>query len=190
MDTNLGKGRSVKISKFLSRHLRHEPQRIGITLDARGRVNVQELLQAAAAHGFPFSRAELEEVVATSDKQRFAIEDGLIGANQGHSVAVDLELPVLEPPARLYHGTVGRFLPAIRAEGLRAMNRHAVHLSPDRETATRVGARRGRPVVLTVEAAAMHRDGHRFQLSRNGVWLVEAVPPRYLRAPDVQPPES
>ncbi|HEV7625722.1 MAG TPA: RNA 2'-phosphotransferase, partial [Streptomyces sp.] len=123
---------------------------------------------------------------ASSDKQRYAIdEDGeQVRANQGHSVTVELGLPAAEPPEWLYHGTVDRFLAAIRTEGLRPMNRHAVHLSPDRETATAVGARRGRPVVLPVEAGAMHRDGHTFRMSENGVWLVDAVPPQYLRAAD------
>jgi putative RNA 2'-phosphotransferase len=176
--------RNIRISKYLAKHLRHEPERIGIELDAQGWVGVEELLGAAAAHGFPFSREELEEVVATNDKRRYVIDEdgGRVRANQGHSVTVDLDLPVMEPPAWLYHGTVGRFLDAIRSEGLRPMNRHAVHLSPDRETATRVGARRGRPVVLPVDAGAMHRDGHTFRMSENGVWLVDAVPPGYLRS--------
>lgn len=89
-----------------------------------------------------------------------------------------------EPPSYLYHGTVGGSLDAIRSEGLRPMNRTHVHLSPDRETATRVGARRGRPVVLSVDAAAMHRAGHTFHVSANGVWLAAAVPPEFLRLPD------
>jgi len=174
----------VRISKFLARHLRHDPGRIGIELDARGWTGVDELLRAAAAHGFPFTRAELAEVVAANDKQRYALDGDRIRANQGHSVEVDLELPATEPPEWLYHGTVARFLAAIRDEGLRPMNRHAVHLSPDRETATRVGARRGRAVVLPVRAGAMHRDGHTFRVSENGVWLTDAVPARYLQLRD------
>jgi putative RNA 2'-phosphotransferase len=79
---------------------------------------------------------------------------------------------------------VARHLDAIRAEGLRPMDRHDVHLSPDRETATRVGARRGRPVVLSVDSGAMHRDGHVFHVSANGVWLTRAVSPHYLRFPE------
>ncbi|MFE7977685.1 RNA 2'-phosphotransferase [Streptomyces shenzhenensis] len=176
--------RTVKVSKYLSKHLRHQPERIGITLDEGGWVEIDTLLAAAAAHGFRFSRAELDHVVATNDKRRFAIEGTRIRASQGHSVEVDLGLPPATPPACLYHGTVARNLDAIRATGLRPMNRHDVHLSADRETATRVGARRGRPVVLSVDAAAMHRDGHVFRLSANGVWLTEAVPPRYLRFPE------
>ncbi|MFF8832115.1 RNA 2'-phosphotransferase [Streptomyces sp. NPDC015131] len=175
--------RTVKVSKYLSRHLRHQPERIGLVLDANGWVAVDDLLRAAAEHGMPISRTELDHVVAVNDKRRFTVEGGRIRANQGHTVEVDLALPAAEPPAYLYHGTVARALPAIRAEGLRPMARHHVHLSPDRETATRVGARRGRPVVLSVDAAAMHRDGHTFRVSANGVWLTDAVPPAYLRLP-------
>jgi putative RNA 2'-phosphotransferase len=175
--------RTVKVSKYLSKHLRHQPESIGLTLDAAGWVEVDALIAAAAAHGFPFTRAELDHVVATNDKRRFAVEGTRIRASQGHSVEVELGLPAAAPPPYLYHGTVAPHLDAIRAEGLRPMDRHDVHLSPDRETASRVGARRGRPVVLSVDAGAMHRDGHEFRVSANGVWLTKAVPPEYLRFP-------
>ncbi|MBL1097821.1 RNA 2'-phosphotransferase [Streptomyces coffeae] len=175
--------RSVRLSKYLARHLRHAPERIGITLDDQGWVPVDELIAAAARHGFPFSRAELDVVVADNDKQRYTIEADRIRANQGHSIPVDLALPQAVPPAYLFHGTVTRNVAAIRREGLRPMTRHAVHLSPDRATATRVGARRGTPVVLAVDAAAMHRAGHVFHVSTNGVWLTAAVPAAFLRFP-------
>ncbi|MFG2317363.1 RNA 2'-phosphotransferase [Streptomyces tendae] len=175
--------RSVKVSKYLSKHLRHQPERIGLTLDEGGWVEIDTLIAAAAEHGFRFTREELDDVVATNDKRRFAVEGARIRASQGHSIDVDLQLPAATPPPYLYHGTVARHLEVIRAEGLRPMNRHDVHLSPDRETATRVGARRGRPVVLPVDAAAMHRDGHVFRVSANGVWLTQHVPSRYLRFP-------
>lgn len=183
-DEAAGERRTVKVSKYLSKHLRHQPERIGLRLDESGWVEIDALIAAAAAHGFRFTRAELDRVVAVNDKKRFAVRDGRIRASQGHSVDVDLDLPPATPPAYLFHGTVARNVAAIRAEGLRPMNRHAVHLSSDRETATRVGARRGKPVVLSVDAGAMHRDGHAFQVSANGVWLTGAVPPGYIRFPD------
>ncbi|MEW2129259.1 RNA 2'-phosphotransferase [Streptomyces sp. NPDC005435] len=173
--------RNVKLSKYLAKHLRHQPERIGLTLDAGGWAEIDALMTAAATHGFPFTRAELDHVVAANDKRRYAIEGTRIRASQGHTVSVDLGLPPADPPPYLYHGTVARALDAIRAEGLRPMSRHDVHLSADRETATRVGSRRGRPVVLAVDAGAMHREGHVFRVSANGVWLTEAVPARYLR---------
>ncbi|MFJ3335525.1 RNA 2'-phosphotransferase [Streptomyces sp. NPDC086766] len=175
--------RTVTVSKYLSKHLRHQPERIGLVPDAAGWVEIDVLIAAAGAHGLPFTREELDHVVAVNDKRRFAIEGTRIRASQGHSIEVTLGLPPATPPPHLFHGTVARHLDAIRAEGLRPMSRHDVHLSADRETATRVGARRGRPVVLSVDAAAMHRDGHVFHVSANGVWLTRAVPPRYLRLP-------
>ncbi len=173
----------VRISKYLAKHLRHQPERIGLVLDEQGWTPVDDLIAAAAAHGFPFDRTELDHVVAANDKKRYVIESGRIRASQGHSIEVDLDLPVVEPPEVLYHGTFPAALDAIRAEGLVRMARHHVHLSPDVATAERVGARRGRPVVLRVDAASMHAEGHEFRLSANGVWLVSHVPPGFLHFP-------
>jgi putative RNA 2'-phosphotransferase len=173
----------VATSKFLSLVLRHRPDVIGITLDAEGWVPVEDLLAACAQHGRAISREQLNVVVCTNDKQRFAFSaDGSrIRANQGHSVPIDLGLVSVQPPELLYHGTVPRFLESIHQEGLTKGNRHHVHLSPDMETATKVGQRRGRPVILVIEAGRMFRDGHEFYQSENGVWLTDAVPPEYIR---------
>ena len=169
---------SVRVSKFLSLVLRHDPGRIGIRLDEAGWTGVSELLAACAAHGVSITRAELTELVAASDKQRFALSaDGQrIRANQGHSVEVDLQLVAAAPPATLYHGTVASAVSSIRAGGLVRGKRHHVHLSADVETASKVGARRGEPVILAVRAGDMAAAGHAFYRSANGVWLVEHVP--------------
>jgi putative RNA 2'-phosphotransferase len=172
---------AVRVSKFLSRHLRHAPQDIGLTLDEGGWVEVDELLAACARAGRPITRDELEHVVSANDKQRFSLVGNRIRANQGHTVDVELGLAPTEPPELLYHGTIAANLPSIRTEGLRPMGRHDVHLSPDVDTAKRVGARRGKPVILTVQAQAMNTQGFEFRLSENGVWLVAEVPPRFLQ---------
>ncbi|MEB3293725.1 MAG: RNA 2'-phosphotransferase [Synechococcales bacterium] len=174
--------RLVKISKYLSKHLRHTPEQIGLTLAIGGWVHVDELLSACAADHVPFSRLELEEVVAASDKQRFSFDETRtrIRANQGHSVDVDLQLQPQTPPDILYHGTGKQSVPAIAQSGLQKMSRHHVHLSRDVETARNVGMRHGRPVVFAVDSTAMHQDGFVFYCSDNGVWLVDAVPPQYL----------
>ena len=175
--------RLVTISKYLSKHLRHQPERLGLTLQPGGWVPVVDLLAACARHNVPLSRAELDEVVARNNKRRFSFDPTgtLIRANQGHSVAVDLQLEPVEPPAVLYHGTGHGAAERITREGLRRMARHHVHLSSDRETARIVGARHGHPVVFAVDAAAMRAAGHLFYRSDNGVWLVDHVPPAYLR---------
>lgn len=175
----------TRLSKFLSFVLRHQPDSIGLALDPAGWAEVDELLERCRAHGRELSRAQLEEIVATSPKRRFALSDDgrRVRANQGHSIEVDLGYAPAAPPDLLYHGTVAASLEAIRAGGLMRMERHHVHLSPDRDTARTVGARRGKPVVLVVAAGRMHRDGHAFFRSENGVWLVEAVPPGYIEFP-------
>jgi putative RNA 2'-phosphotransferase len=175
--------RLVRVSKYLSKHLRHQPQRLGLSLEPGGWVDIADLLQACARHNFALSRNELDEVVRRSDKQRFSIDPTgtRIRANQGHSVEVDLQLPPATPPSILFHGTGQGSVPFIQQHGLKKMARHHVHLSPDVETAIRVGKRHGTPVVFAVDCEAMVRDGFTFFLADNGVWLVDAVPPQYLR---------
>ena len=176
------KDRLVKVSKFLSLVLRHKPEEIGLTLDQAGWVSVSNLLDACDKQGFPLSSEELQTVVATSDKKRFAFsEDGLmIRANQGHSVEVELGYQPQTPPEVLYHGTADRFLASIKEKGLIKGNRHHVHLSKDRETAHAVGQRHGKPVVLIIKSSLMHQDGYSFYISDNSVWLTESVPPSYI----------
>src|ERR1035438_4572252 len=100
----------VTASKFLSKHLRHQPETLGLTLAEGGWVAVATLLDACARHGFSITREQLDEIVRTSDKKRFAFDEtGLrIRANQGHSTAVDLQLQPVEPPTLLYHGSAGK----------------------------------------------------------------------------------
>jgi putative RNA 2'-phosphotransferase len=179
----MNNSRLVKISKYLSKHLRHQPERIGIQLAPGGWVSVDELLAACQRHSFPINRIELNEVVVSNDKKRFSFDSTgtLIRANQGHSVEVDLQLEPVIPPDVLYHGTGHGAVEAILGEGLCKMSRHHVHLSQDIATAKSVGARHSRPVVFIVNAAAMYEAGYTFYCSDNGVWLVERVPPEYLQ---------
>jgi putative RNA 2'-phosphotransferase len=172
----------LRSSKFLSLVLRHEPSRIGLTLDSAGWVEIQVLLEALSAHGQPLDRAALLASVAECPKQRFAVsEDGqMIRANQGHSVAIELGYSAQPPPERLYHGTATRFLDSIRASGLRKGERHHVHLSSEIGTAEKVGRRHGQPVVLGVRSGAMQADGHEFFISDNGVWLVDHVAAKFI----------
>lgn len=173
---------SKEISKFLSYVLRHAPETIGIRLDENGWTDVADLLSKAKKAGQKFDLETLRTVVAESDKQRFTLsEDGRrIRAAQGHSVQVDLALQPAVPPDTLFHGTATRNLDSIFEEGLKPGRRQKVHLSLDVQTATKVGERHGKPSVLKVDAAAMHRDGLLFWRADNGVWLADAVPSRYL----------
>lgn len=172
----------VETSKFLSRILRHQPESIGLTLDEQGWAKVEDLLHCASQQGLDLSRSLLEEVVHSSDKQRFAFSlDGQwIRANQGHSIAIDLNLPPLEPPETLYHGTAVQFLDSIRSQGVQSGKRQYVHLSPLESTALQVGQRHGKAIVLSIRAQEMYTQGYRFFCAENGVWLTAAVPPQFI----------
>ncbi|HXI71465.1 MAG TPA: RNA 2'-phosphotransferase [Verrucomicrobiae bacterium] len=172
-------------SKFLSLVLRHEPERIGLKLGAAGWVGVTELLEAVNRHGVALTLDQLKHVVATSNKKRFAFSDdgSQIRANQGHSVEVDLQYPPETPPEILYHGTATRFLDGIRQDGLQRMERHDVHLSAETKVTIQVGGRHGKPALLIIRAGDMHRAGHVFRRSANGVWLVNQVPSQFIEFP-------
>jgi putative RNA 2'-phosphotransferase len=178
----MSKQNLTKVSKFLSLVLRHKPDIIGLTLSDEGWVSISELIDKAQSK-MSLSKELIAQVVSTNDKQRFKIsDDGLmIRANQGHSIKVDLKLSPKQPPAALYHGTATRFLDSIRKEGLKAGQRHHVHLSADMATATAVGKRYGKVVILEIDAQAMFQQGHKFFLSDNNVWLAEHVPPQFLK---------
>lgn len=171
-----------EISKFLSLILRHKPETIGITLDPNGWADVDELIEKCRKNGKAFDFETLEEVVFTNDKQRFTFSDDYtkIRANQGHSVNVDLEFEPTEPTGYLFHGTVDKFLESIQTNGLQKRSRMHVHLSKDLDTAVKVGSRRGKPVILKIDAVRMFRDGYPFYLSKNGVWLCDEVPVQYI----------
>ncbi|MRX39454.1 RNA 2'-phosphotransferase [Flavobacterium sp. LC2016-23] len=173
------------VSKFLSLVLRHSPETIGLKLDENGWADVAELIEKCSKNGNslnPLTTELLDYVVENNDKKRFAFNEDKtkIRASQGHSISVELNLTEVEPSEFLFHGTVVKFIESIKKDGLQKMSRQHVHLSKDRETATKVGSRRGVPQILTIKSGEMFKDGFRFYLSENNVWLTDEVPVRYI----------
>ena len=171
----------TKTSKYMSMILRHRPEAAGICLDEHGWARVDELI-AGIRKTQKFNMEMLEEIVRTDNKQRYSFNEDrtLIRANQGHSIPVDVELPVTEPPEILWHGTGQKYVESIDRKGLLPKGRLYVHLSKDTETAVKVGSRHGKPVVYRVKSAEMAADGYLFCRSVNGVWLTKEVPVQYL----------
>jgi len=178
MDTKITKG----ISKLLSYILRHSPETIKLKLDENGWADVNELIAKFDLYDLTLDFELLQYVVENNDKKRFAFNEDKtrIRASQGHSIAVELNLNETEPLEYLYHGTVEKFLTDIKLQGLQKMSRQHVHLSADRETANKVGGRRGKPVILTISSGEMHKAGYKFYLSDNNVWLTDVVPAEYI----------
>ena len=179
------KDKIKQTSKLLSFLLRHQPEAAELTLDAEGWVNLETLIAKINEHYYAVDTTLIQTVVSINDKKRFVIsDDGMrIRANQGHSIEVDLNLVPTVPPDILYHGTVEKFVKAIQCAGLQKMSRQHVHLSTERDTAAQVGSRRGKAIVLTIDARRMARDGYPFYQSKNGVWLTEHIPSCYIQFP-------
>ena len=177
----------TRLSKFLSLVLRHKPSLLGLKLDKNGWVPIDDLITKAKAAKINLTREILMEVVNKNDKKRFAVNEDVtrIRANQGHSIDVDLGLQPVNPPRILYHGTAARFVDSIRKSSLNSGNRRYVHLSQDWQTAIKVGQRHGKPVVLQIDTEAMNRNDLHFFISKNGVWLTQSVPSKFILFPDI-----
>ncbi len=177
--------RGQPLGRALAQLLRHDPARYGVQLDAAGWADLDAVAAAIHQDGAPIGRATLLSVIAEDSKGRFVLspEGGRVRAAQGHSLPVDLGLRPALPPELLWHGTLLALLPRLVCEGLRPMRRQHVHLSSDLETAERVARRRAGPIaLLEVQAGRMQREGLPLYRAENGVWLADAVPPRFLRA--------
>lgn len=167
-----------KLSKFLSYVLRHNPDKLELTLDQQGWIATEELL----AKLNDISMQQLEYVVENNNKKRFAFNDDKtkIRANQGHSIKIDLAYSAIEPPEFLYHGTAIKNITSIKSKGILKGNRHHVHLSADIETAKNVGQRHGQPIVLVIQSKEMYEAGYEFFVSENGVWLTDFVAVEFI----------
>ncbi|MEL7533199.1 MAG: RNA 2'-phosphotransferase [Bacteroidota bacterium] len=185
MKHTLSEKEARRIGKFISLVLRHQPQKIGLKLDPEGWAEVDQLLQQLAKHGTKINKVQLDFIVETNNKKRYRYsEDGLkIRAQQGHSIKVELDYAPVVPPQFLFHGTAERFVESIRQGGLQKRKRHHVHMSGDLETASQVGSRHGKLIVLEVESGRMHEDGYHFYCTPNEVWLTDSVPVEYLIFP-------
>ena len=174
---------NVKVSRFIAMVLRHRPESAGLTLDTQGWADVNTLLKGVKAAGYVLDRQGLQELVAEDRKGRYAFDENgeKIRANHGHSVVVDLGLRVRKPPDILYHGTAEKYVADIRKKGLLPQTRQYVHLSPDKETAAAVGRRHGKLVLYEVRSGDMDRAGFEFRCSESAIWLVKAVPSKFLR---------
>ena len=179
--------RMKNTSKFISLILRHRPETIGVSLDEHGWADVQELIDGInRTDGHALDMEMLEEIVRTDEKKRYSFngDHTLIRANQGHSIPVDVELEEKTPPDILWHGTGAKYVDSIDVQGLIPKSRLYVHLSPDAETARKVGSRHGRPVIYEIDCREMTKDGFQFFLSANHIWLTKNVPARYLKKLD------
>lgn len=174
----------LELSKEISYALRHAPWEYELELDEQGFVPIEQLLHAlneSGSYGREVTLADLEQIIASSEKKRHEIAGDKIRALYGHTVSQMIKKEPGIPPAILFHGTTHKALPQIFRDGLKPMKRQYVHLSIDTDTATRVGKRRDEnPVILKINAEAAHKAGIQFFIGNDKVWLCREIPKEFL----------
>lgn len=145
--------------------------------DEHGYRDINDLIKN---HGYSFD--EIQFIADTNNKKRFEFnaDKTKVRARQGHSINVNVDLEEKLPPDILYHGTAIQFINNIKKEGIKSQSRLYVHLSNDNETAINVGKRHGDPIVLEIDCKRMTKDGIKFFLSKNNVWLTKYIDKQYI----------
>lgn len=169
----------ISKGKHLAFLLRHDKEALDNGLiDHNGWRKVSELIKSQG-----YTKELLDGIVETNNKQRYEYngDKTKIRARQGHSINVDVGLTETIPPNKLYHGTSTKALESIYKRGIVKGERLYVHLSKDEETALKVGSRHGTPYVLVIDSEQMYKDGAKFYLSSNGVWLTNYVDAKYIK---------
>jgi putative RNA 2'-phosphotransferase len=170
--------RRRQLSKFMSGALRHFPGDVGLTLDDYGWAATTELIAAVRSKYDWADSQAVEAVISQDPKGRFERRGERIRAAYGHSVDVTIEREAVDVPDTLYHGTAPDNIPSIKADGLRPMNRQAVHLTDSQEEARKVGERHAAdPVVLRVSSKALQEQGLKISKDGKFIYTVEHVPP-------------
>ena len=174
----------AQLSRTLAHALRHHPEEYGLKMASGGWVPVEAIIESfrrLRPDWRELTRANIEEMIAESPKQRYEIEGGRIRAMHGHSVDAEIVFEAQAPPEILYHGTSPEAAEVIHKEGLKPMTRQQVHLSPDIGMAVQVGKRHcEKPIILRVRALEAHCAGFQFSKPNKSVWLADEVPAEFI----------
>ena len=175
----------VKISKFLSYILRHHPEKFNLGLDSEGFTDVQPIIEILN-NKFNYLNDEITketiiEIIKTSDKKRFELNENKIRAYYGHSLSKKIKMvEVVSLPPKLYHGTTFKAYNMIKVEGLNKRKRQYIHLSENVETAILVGKRKTKtPIILEIDTIAAQKEGIVFYKSGD-MFLTDYIPPRFI----------
>ena len=129
----------VRLSRVLSKILRHSAQEDNIPITSDGWVEVNKLLQHINRRS-NYTIEDVKKVVNENDKQRFSLRELTPGnlqirANQGHSMSgIQVDLTKITDSSNLLyavHGTYYKAWKEISKKGISRMNRNHIHLARD-----------------------------------------------------------
>jgi inhibitor of KinA sporulation pathway (predicted exonuclease)/RNA:NAD 2'-phosphotransferase (TPT1/KptA family) len=186
------------MSKRIAWALRHNAVKIGLTIDSRGFVPMDEMC-AHREFRNKGNLAGLATIAQMDGKSRYRIEyrekEGrfYMGASQGHSIeGVNPDLEVITRASDVpvaVHGTTLQAWALIKTEGLKIMGRQHVHFATGLpgEDGVVSGMRSSSAVLVYLDVAKCLNDGVPLFRSQNGVILCPGatgtpgvIPPQYF----------
>ncbi|KAK2958104.1 putative tRNA 2'-phosphotransferase 1 [Blattamonas nauphoetae] len=195
--TTRSKNDIVAISKSFSYLLRHGATKENLNISEQGWVLVSDLMAHKNLTKFLLTLPDVEYVVSSNDKQRFALQDipelgGLcIRANQGHSLtSISVEMKQVQKPEEIplvLHGTNRKAWNSIKEQGLSKMGRQHIHFSQGLPGDSGIisGMRRECNVIIYIDVKKAMDAGIVFFISENGVVLSSGIdgiiPPTFFQ---------
>jgi 2'-phosphotransferase len=181
-----------KQSRVLTKFLRHQLRQYRVVPDVQGFISLCDIKKHIPQLK-NLTNGELEQIVNTSDKQRFTLkiegENYFIRANQGHSIESGALISddetltrITEPISDVFHGTYSIVRPLIEKNGLNRMSRKHIHMATSIDAKS--GKRASCNLLIYIDMALAMADGIKFYISSNGVVLTEGIdgilPSKYL----------
>ncbi len=172
-----------RLSRVVTRALRHAPWELDLEIDHEGFVSLVDLLQTLklSPQWKDLTPEILRRAISEHSGGRLEVCGGRVRALYGHSVPGKVWKEPAVPPKSLYHGTARSRLRDIMADGLLSRRRQYVHLSTTREDALRIGRRKGdETIIFVIETAPLLEKGFIFFKGNDKVWLTDYLPPDVL----------
>jgi putative RNA 2'-phosphotransferase len=176
------------LSRIIAGALRHFPDKLGLMMDGKGWVDINDLIDAigSSRSGFGWLRIHhIEALVITDPRGRYQIDGGMIRAKYGHTIDVNPDdLPEADID-ELFYPVTEEELEIILEGGLHPTDRKKVHLSGSVEKAMEAGkVRTEEPFILKIDAKKAIKDGMKIFHAGKDVYITDGIDAKYISKVD------
>ena len=177
-------GELNSLSRILAGALRHFPEKMGLMMDGKGWVDIEELIHSigTSRSGFKWLRKKhIHGLVDTDPRGRYQIDGGMIRATYGHTIDVVLDDLPEATINEFFYPVSEEEIDIILENGLNPADRKQVHLSGSVEKAREAGkVRIEDPIILRIDGKKATKDGLKIYHAGTDVYLTASVGAKYL----------
>lgn len=179
------------LGRMMAGALRHFPEKLELNMEKNGFVNINDFVAAVQNRRRQMRWLRPHHVIAvieTDPKGRYEYRDDKIRATYGHSIDVELDLPTIGIPDKLYYPTTAEEVDIVLETGLKPSDRKKVHLSKTYQDAKNAGSvRTAAPIILEIDAAKAQASGLVIGKAGKTVYLADSVPAEFLSKAEIPP---